>query len=298
MKKTSRLLAALIAAAALTAGMGSMMANAEDSMAALSDAAANVGIAEEVDALIAEEQLSAEEASMLTQMLTEADDSEPVYYENYDKLASVIAFMPGVTDGTLAQHGVAYLSGGTIKSCYIRFFVNKNVVDNNLTDLNNYFAPESNVDITAVQNLSSEDTPSLRCYRVYLGVNGSIPAGTTAFYYLLSPTLANVTSEEELYSYTQQNPKYNSTAVTDEKGNYRFKRCLFARGDVNRDGVVDSTDSYLILKEVVQLAEPAPGRSVLNGKLDRQAFRLAADFDGDGDVDILDVTRLNTALMS
>lgn len=298
--KTKRILATLLAAATLTVGMGSIAVNAEESeavsadMAALSDVAANVGIAEEVDALIDEGQLSAADASMLAQILAN-NDSEPFYYVNYNKLATRI---PMLSDGTVAQHGLAFMNIQETESCYFRLYLNKNYDSNDATSAKNYGSLAGNVTVTPLGNFSTENTANSRCYRVYLGVDGSVPAYSNTFYYLLSSDFGKLKNETQVFQYTQRDS--SSTLITnydDEDNEYVFKKCIFVRGDVNRDGVINNTDSELVLKEVVKLGESDPSRSANNGKLDQQAFRLAADYNGDGDVDIMDVIGINKMLM-
>ncbi len=297
--KFKKLFAALLAVATLTAGMSSMAVNAEESvdMAALSDAAANVGVAEEVDALINGGQLSEADAAMLAQALAAAEDnSEPFYYEHYDKLATRI---PMLKNGTVAQHGVAFMNIQETESCYFRLYLNKNYDSNDATSAENYGSIAGNVSVTPLGNLSIENTVNSRCYRVYLGVEGSIPAYSNTFYYLLSSDFGKLKNEKQVFLYTQKDPNAGMiTNYDDEDNEYVFKKCIFVRGDVNRDGVIDNTDSDLILKEIVKLGKPDPNRSANNGKLDQQTFRLAADYNGDGDVDIMDVIGVNTMLVS
>lgn len=72
-----------------------------------------------------------------------------------------------------------------------------------------------------------------------------------------------------------------------------FTKCIYALGDVNRDGVVDSSDSSIMESFMVNLGASNPSRSEKEQQCDVVAFGLAADCNQDNVVNILDAIYLN-----
>lgn len=291
--KKRKLFAAILAVVTLTAGMNSMAVGAEENtdMAALSKAATSVGMAEEVDALIEEEQLSAADVSVLAAALAEANDSEPFSYVSCDVMPDNMIYK---YTGEMAQYGVAFIANKQTGSCRLRFYLNKNMDNSNSLVATNYIAPNSNVAITQRTAVTANDTTNAKCYQVYMSITDSLPAYSTAFYYKLPKDLETINSVLDLHKNTSADPNNPIVTYNSNDGNYSFRKIVFAKGDVNRDGVIDNTDSLLILKYVTKLAEVDPKSTTKN--YDEQAFWVAADYDEDNDVDIMDVIAVNRLL--
>lgn len=86
--------------------------------------------------------------------------------------------------------------------------------------------------------------------------------------------------------------KNNSTSYLFLTDDNDYLRCsVFCKGDVNRDGLINSTDSEYVLAYVTENFN-AP--SYCNEEL----FRLSADLNGDKNITIIDVIELNSLINS
>lgn len=86
--------------------------------------------------------------------------------------------------------------------------------------------------------------------------------------------------------------RFDTVISTETKG-VLFTKCLYALGDLNRDGIIDSSDSSIMESFMVNLGAPNPSRSEKEQQCDVVAFGLAADCNQDNVVNILDAIYLN-----
>ena len=97
-------------------------------------------------------------------------------------------------------------------------------------------------------------------------------------------------SEYDLHKYTSHYTSSPSNVIGSNKSNVTMTKCLYALGDVDRDGNLGDDDLNLIMKGIVGLMVES-NRST--STYDRLAFELAADCNEDGVIDILDTIRFN-----
>ncbi len=285
--KIKKLFATLFAVTMLTSGATTLVSDAEDSVNLLTQEELLSSQNAVLEECISNGELNQEEAEQILSELSYVMDSQTESYKSYTRY----------NDSNIAptSHVLAFFTTTNTYTCFIPMYLNQNIITNNPLTLSNYVAPESNANVTQVSE--QENIAYTRKFHVKLTVSDPsyISANKIAFYYLIPGDLSTspnyVSSELELLKYTSQNYANDTiNTITDVNAlqGYPLKKCVVARGDVNRDGIVDSDDSILIQKEIVGL--------MTGSTLNKLAFRLAADCDGDGSVDILDVITLNSYL--
>lgn len=274
MKTFKRLTAMVLAIAAMAAGMSSVA----------------------VDAVELSELSSAEQA-LLNEELSAVASSEIEYYEYYDYH----------NDSALAPtpHYVAFFNATSLSSCYLSFYLNRNIDNNNPLLSSNYGSGASNLTVTPSGEVPENNTTDSRCYKVHLGITGSVPALSLAMYYNLSDNLNAAASEEDLDYFTSRFDDTIDRTFYTSNGK-ALKKCVIAKGDVNRDGVINANDSTMILKYLT--SQTASSRSGNNGAYDQLAFEFAADVifnnttsnleNGDGTVTLTDAIAINQYILS
>lgn len=182
----------------------------------------------------------------------------------------------------------------------VYFYLNTNIAGTNPTATSHFTICGEYASFTNLGTVSSS-TYTSSCKRILARFTKSgNPSGVAPlFTYSLTGFESNdaVNCEYDIHCYTSSNSNYPSTHLTTNTTGGSLEKCIYALGDVDRDGDLDADDSTAVLSYVVRMTAVSPGRESY-ADLDRIAFELAGDFNQDGDVDILDVTAINNALNS
>ncbi len=270
MKAFKRLTAALLALTTAIGGMSSMVSSAAET-ADLS-------------------KLSANEAQALAAMMAEVRSSDTVYYTHYDYYNNT----------TLAptQHYLSVFTDGTsMASSQVRLYINTNIAGDNYSSSDHFTVGSAYSNYLSIGNITTSNYGTNRKQMlVGITVTGNPGTYAEAFRYRFD-SLDVVFTERALHqaSSPSNTPTTSITEVTDT---FSLQKCVYALGDVDRDGDVDTNDSSMIMSYCVQLAQASSGRSVAEAAYDQLAFELAADFNQDGDVSITDVIRINNYVNS
>ncbi|MDE6707133.1 MAG: hypothetical protein K2K06_03745 [Oscillospiraceae bacterium] len=257
------------------------------------EANASLKVVEQIEELYKSGEISDQELQYLQETLINAvadSDSEPAEYVAYNKRVSN-AIAP-------TQHYLAVLNGSkaisTNQTLQISFYLNSNVLDG-YSDKSNYKYDKSLLTLSSIA--SSTATNSSRQIRTTwnpLDEIITIPANQAFMCYILPTTSTlvddkGIASEYTLDCKTSMNDSPSNSIVVNQSG-ISMVKCIYALGDVNRDGKVTTEDSGLVMKYIVKLMVEA-NRSTSN--YDKLAFELAGDFKEDGGIDILDVIAIN-----
>ena len=136
--------------------------------------------------------------------------------------------------------------------------------------------------------------------RIPVTVTGSTYVGcnSAAITYKVASPAPNTSfgSEENLHLYTSSSAN-GDTKITSSNPNNKLTKCIYAMGDVDKNGHVNSTDSLCIQKRYLDLVDADPSRTANEQEIDLCAFDLAADVDHDYSVTLLDVALLNSYLL-
>lgn len=182
----------------------------------------------------------------------------------------------------------------TVSSGTIYLDVNANILEDSYaalglftvgTDYESIFTPTK----VTVQSLSAQRTR----LRLTATVNGSYNEITDLVRYkLVFSEDADITCPTEAALLTELTIENGATDVISATNAY-FTKCVYALGDLNRDGSVDSNDSSIMESFMVSLGAPNPSRSEKEQQCDVVAFGLAADCNQDNVVNLFDAIYLN-----
>ena len=130
------------------------------------------------------------------------------------------------------------------------------------------------------------------CFTTFykFSVTVTIPANDVACIFNVPEEAVNsVSSEYMLNVYSCENRITPNNITVSGNSEWYFYKLTYAMGDVNRDGEVNIDDGNLILKRTVGLMTDNPNRTdPQQKKLDKIAFDLAADYDKNGTINVLD----------
>lgn len=229
-----------------------------------------------------------------------ASSTQPEFYyapyDSYsiDNLADTTHYIGLLT----ANPNSTSTTPSTVSSGTIYFDMNANILDDNYatlsfftvgTDYEGIFTPKK----ASVQNLSAQRAR----LRLTATVNGSYDKITDLVRYKLEFSEdADTTCPSEKALLTELTIEGGTLNVINSSNAY-FTKCVYALGDLNRDGIVDSSDSNIMESFMVNLGAPNPSRSEKEQQCDVVAFGLAADCNQDNAVNILDAIMLNKYLV-
>ena len=253
------------------------------------EADASLKVVEQIEELYKSGEISDQELQDLQETLLNAvadSDSEKAEYVQYYKRVNN-AIAP-------TQHYLAVLNGSqklsSNQSLQASFYLNTNVL-NGYDDTTNYRYDENL--LTFFTPSSSYATDTSRQIKTTWNIKSAISANKVFMCYKLPETKVlidvAVTSEYILHCKTSEYDTPSDSIKTNKSG-VLMAKCIYARGDVNRDGKVNADDSNLIMKYVAMLMVES-NRTTSN--YDKLAFELAGDFKEDGGIDILDVIAIN-----
>lgn len=287
--KTVKKIVGLLSALTMLAPAAVLPASAEvEIQDSVSVAVSEVSL--ELDALEGAGTITAEEAQELMDSFASIQSADTTYtYPSYTTYAE-LAISP------TTHYLVAMVDeGATLGQGSIRFFLNANLGYTNCEDLS-LFTFGKEYTNSRITKIGSAPTiyPTIREVTIAVTPSPKSASSTSAlFTYNLGKFdgLKPPVSEYQLHQYTSPDPTANplSTALMCG-GGYHLEKGLYSLGDVDRDGDVDNDDVTLIMNDIV-------GNVTVSGsEYDKVVFKLAADVDFNGEVDILDVIAINRYL--
>lgn len=216
----------------------------------------------------------------------------PFYYTPYDYYDTISL--------ASTNHYIAAIapSSTTFNSSFfnVYFYLNNTIVSSNPTNSNLFSFGTGFSLITASMTDYSTSVKSLSTTVIK---SGTPPLPSMVLKYHLDGVENNtfVNTEYDLLRRTSQSYYSPSTLVPTSLGD-SFVKIVYALGDVDRNGVINSDDSSEIQKYLLSLAEPLPGRTTDETAYDEMAFKLAADFNKNGTVDMGDVNSIDSYISS
>ncbi len=208
-------------------------------------------------------------------------------YDSYDiyNLAPTDHYLVG-----LPIYGTALPS-----SFGVYYYINTNILSANPTDSDLFEICAGYNGLASLGTVTSS-TYSSTCKRIFakFTVLGNPTTYSPLFtYYLDGVDYTTVNSEYNLHQMTSPSYSTPSSILYTNTGDTLMKG-LFALGDVDRDGDVDSDDAYSVQKYKLGNYAATSGRTTAEATYDEAVFRLAADFNHDGQVNIADAAAIYT----
>lgn len=228
-----------------------------------------------------------ETIKMVEEISEKLDRSDPFYYEPYDTYSSSYK--------ALSHHYLAAIvpSGTNFSNSFFNvfFYLYNDVVPSNATSNSKYiisdsFSPYVQLFTTNINNYSAT-TKSLN--PVFLKSIGNPQFPDVLFSYYLEgiENNSNVTSEYNVHRRTSPNYYSPSCALPTDIGS-NFVKVVYALGDCDRNGKVNQADAEAVQKYLLSISYPVPGRTPTQAAYDTIAFKLAADFNQDGTIGMVD----------
>lgn len=282
--KTKKIFAALLAVATLTVGTATLVSHAEEPAFLLTQA-------------FNDEMITASEMIELQNVLQ--NTNETYEYVPFNQYADTD---PVTYEGLLAptQHYLAVFTNQSLSSnlnLRVYFYLNTNI-DNGFSNTSNYIYDTSKLSLINIPSSVSVNNGA-RKVNTYWHTNASFNQNELFFRYKLIHPINQeiVDSELELHRYT--NETYSSSP-TDEiktnKNNISMTKCIYALGDANRDGKITNDDSILVMSYIAGNMTASSSSSY--PEYDELAFELAADFDQNNQINILDVISINQFILN
>lgn len=187
---------------------------------------------------------------------------------------------------------IAYLTTTSFTSSpsfNVIFNMNQNIDNNGATVQSNYHTFYNNITATPLGEVPELATYLTHAYKVNISISGNLSANKCLFYYSFSPNanFANIITNSDLNASTGAETIY--TIATPSYSSVPLKKCIFAKGDVDRNGIINSFDSLQVMKYSAGLLQ--------GNALDEEAFRLAADCNNDGQINSSDVELINKYIL-
>ena len=219
--------------------------------------------------------------------------NEIFYYPTFDEYSETSL-------STTAHYLVAIPEQTITSTTGFYFYINDNITKHtpNSNDITIGTGYKGYASIASVS--SSVYANSCKQIFVKLNVKGT-PSGNTEFFkykFVDSEALAQaIDYESDLNTGTSRVKIKPDTVLYPNVGDKFAMKCIYSLGDVNRDGQVTLDDSKAVMSYNVHTAEADPARGD-DGYYDTIAFKLAADFNEDGEIDIRDVVAINQYVTS
>lgn len=267
MKKFAKLTAVMLALVASASNLGTVVSAAETA-----DMSA----------------LSASEMQEVAKLLATTDNSIGYYvaydYYNTSYLAST-------------QHYLAVLADNSdLESNVVTLYLNTNIVGTDYLNDSLFIASAAYADLLTFNSIDdSASTTSKKAIAVSYSLTGSTGTYSELFRYKLD-NISSVSTEKALHRYTSYDFGSPTTTLQTTDEFTTLYKCIFALGDVDRNGILDSTDSELVLKYAIKNMAAASDRSEAQAAYDQIAFEMAGDFNQDGKVTVADSLAINKAL--
>lgn len=291
--KTQKIFATLFAVAMLTSGTTTLISNAAN----VSDVVVSERVPVEqcsiLNDAIQNELITEEEAiQALNDLNAVASVASTQYYVDYDYYDNTQE-NPSPTQHYLAVFTPQAITNPSTTNFWAYFYIDANIADS-YTTIARYSSLNSAVSYYPGQSIISSLVSGGQVIKVgsrwKVSNNSTVPANSAVFRYKL-PTELNsqyVTNEYELHCRTSNYYNEPSVSISTNLG-FTMRKCVYSVGDVNRDGLVDNDDRDMIMSGIAGLLS----QDNTNGAFDQLAWKLAADCDQNGSVDIMDVITLN-----
>lgn len=294
--KTQKIFATLFAVAMLTSGTTTLISNATN--------VADVVVSEKVSTeqysvlndAIQNELITEEEAiQALNELDAVASVANTQYYVDYNHYDSTQED-PSPTQHYLAVFTPQAITNPSTTNFWAYFYIDANIAGS-YTTIARYSSLNSAVSYYTGQNISSSLVSGGQVIKVgsrwKVSNNSTIAANSAVFRYKLPTELDSqyVTNEYELHCRTSNYYDEPSLSIPTNLG-FTMRKCVYSLGDVDRNGVVNLDDKTMIMSGIVGLLS----EDNTNGAFDHIAWKLAADCDQNGNVDILDAITLQNYL--
>ena len=269
--------------------------------------ATTIRVAEQVEEMRNQNMISDEDVLEWEQALTGNNDmngivtysGESCYtpYNQYKKTSGLCAtkhYFAIITESGMLENTILNVTYHMYKELFLSTG-NYQYAKNITYDLH---APSSSSNGNGIQSISEKWT-------VPLGGNVGMYACCMRYEIpIFTATISGIDSEYALHCYTSSsisNPSDNITWEVKnekEKRNYGLVKCIYALGDVDRNGFVDPTDTLNITKNIQHLLfEASLNSTTVASSYNEAAFNLAADVNLDRTVDMKDVEEINKYIL-
>lgn len=280
----------VLAAGTMLASMTAFSANAADEATIAQMQSTLDGMAVEQAEMSAEALAIAQTQEMLAEVQSDSKSFEYPYFNKYvgSNVAQTQHYLAAIP-----VYGQAFPDTGV----GVYFYVNTNILPGSPVSKDNFKIGSGYVNGVQLNTVTSQtDDGERRRILVKFGrTSGSISATSELFSYKLGDedSMNNaVNSEDHLCQLTASLQAPNSLVLNSNVSGQTFRKCVYARGDVNRDGQVTLDDSEGVLCYLVGTAYASRAEND-GGYYDTIAFEMAADFNRDGEIDISDVVAIN-----
>lgn len=182
----------------------------------------------------------------------------------------------------------------------VYFYINTNILSNNPTD-SSLFSIYAGYDGLASLGTVSSSTYTTNCKRIlarFIKTGNPMSYSPLFSYYLEGVENNNaINNENDLHRMSSASPTSPSSILYTNTGESMMKS-VYALGDVDRDGDIDTDDADAIQKYNLGLYSTMSGRSVADATYDEAVFNLAADFNEDGQVNLSDAVAIRMYISS
>ncbi|MDE6776777.1 MAG: hypothetical protein K2J25_02470 [Oscillospiraceae bacterium] len=267
------------------------------------DVATTIRVAEQVEEMRNQNMISDEDVLEWEQFLVGNNDMNAIatYASNESYYTSYNYYEKSRLSGS--KHYLAIINNSNIsaaKSFNVTYYLHNKIslgyrVSTNYRCVNGLrsFIPELS------SSTSADTIPITKTWEVI----SDIPAYAGCMRYRISQDAiidcSNIRSEYALHCYTSNNVNNPSDTIYVELGNtYGLVKCVYALGDVDRNGFVEPKDTLDVMKNINGLFEKNATNSIRGANsYDEAAFNLAADVDLNGVVNMTDIEEMNKFIM-
>ncbi len=180
------------------------------------------------------------------------------------------------------------------------FYINTNILSSSPTD-SDLFSICTGYDGLASMGTISSSTYATNCKRILARVikTGNPTSYSPLFSYYLEGVENNdaINNEYNLHQMSSASTTSPSSILYTNTGESMMKS-VYALGDVDRDGDVDTDDADAIQKYNLGLYSTMSGRSTADAAYDEAVFNLAADFNEDDLVNLSDAVAIRMYISS
>lgn len=227
--------------------------------------------------------------------LASLEDNDPFYYAHYDDYAEFSISPTTHYMAAIVPYGVSLSS---VFSVYL--YLNNNIVSGDLTNTDRVLISDDYTSQLSLNNITSSSyLPTCRRVTPSFTRTGNTLQLTPLFSYRLDDVQNNtlVDTEYEVHCLTSAYSNNPSSILYTNKGD-SLEKVVYSLGDVDRDGDVDNDDVAAIQKYRLFLTQPESNRGYIEGIYDEIAFKLAADFNQDGTINLGDAVAVLMYLAS
>ncbi|MBD5142654.1 MAG: hypothetical protein HDT22_03475 [Ruminococcus sp.] len=266
------------------------------------DVATTIRVAKQVEEMRNQDMISDEDVLEWEQALTGNNDMNGIVTYSGEECYTAYNSYRKTSGLTGTKHYFAIINGPTAVLMGTNFTVDYSM-HNELTKGACWYAPRLDdflpTSFIDDSNMCSISKP-FRATRGGVGIYANIMRQELPFSNIFA--IGGVSSEYGIHCYTSSNIKSPSDKIEGYNSKkteyYNFVKCIYALGDVDRNGVVDTIDTLNITKNINHLLfEASMNSTTVASSYNEAAFNLAADVNLDETVNMKDVEEINKYIL-